>query len=267
MKRTVFYSVLIVIIASFFLNNWYANNKKIGRPIVIPSYISALSDDSIQFILYYVTDHHDKRTVQKMVFGDTNIWAKGDTGNFFEEDTTKLHTIDTFKYQTLKRASFDISAEEVAEIYKKGIVAADIQVVLSDNARIPANIKHFEILKTKKKEKLSFISSGGSSEGTGYTKFKAKQNVKLTQVNVPEELRPYYEVQVVKSNQKVDLPIKLSKAETLSINTKAQRNIPLSFTATIPLISKEDVIGYISLLNNPTISEKDIRNLVKEYGR
>ncbi|MFJ8264046.1 hypothetical protein ACIQ4I_19225 [Rummeliibacillus sp. NPDC094406] len=267
MRRTVFYSALTVIIASFFLNNCYANNKKIGMPIVIPSYISTLADDNLQFTLYYVTDHDDKRTVQVITFGDTYIWGEGDTSGFFEEDSSKLHTIDTFKYQRLNRAIFDISAEEVADIYKKGIIAEDIQVVLSDNTRIPANIKHFEILKTKKKEKLSFISTGGSSDGTGYTKFKAKQNVKLTQMNIPEELKTYYEVQVVKSNQKVDLPIKLSKMETLSINTKVKRNIPFSYDATIPLISNEEVIGFISLLNNPTISEKDIENLVKEYGR
>ena len=269
MKRIVFYSALTVIIASFFLNNCYANNKKIGMPIVIPSYISTLADDSVQFALYYVTDHDDKRTVQRITFGDTDIWVEGDTSGFFEQDSSKLHTIDTFKYQTLNRASFDISAEEVADIYKKGILAEDIQVVLSDDKKIPANFQHFEILKTKKKdkEKLSFISSGGSSEGTGHTKFKVKQNVKLTQMDIPEELKSYYEVQVVKSYQKVDLPFKLSKEETLSINTKVIRNIPFSCDTTIPLISNEDVIGFISLQNNPTISEKDIENLVKEYGR
>ncbi|WP_397536674.1 hypothetical protein [Rummeliibacillus pycnus] len=209
-------------------------------PIIIPSYISTLADDNLQFTLYYVTDHDDKRTVQGITFGDTDIWGEGDTSGFFEEDPSKLHTIDTFKYQTLNRVSFDISAEEVADINKKGIIAEDIKVILSDNTRIPANIKHFEIMKTKKKEKLSLISCGGSSEGVGHTKFKIRQNVKLTQMKIPEELKTYYEVQVVKSNHKVDLPMMLSKEETLCINTKVKRNIPFSYDATILLISNED---------------------------
>lgn len=265
MKRKVFYSVLTVIIASFFLNNWYANNKKMGLPIVIPSYISTLADDSMEITLYYVKDRHDKRTLQKI--GDTDTAVEGDTSHFFEENTSKLHTIDTFNYQTLNRASFHISAGEIADIYKKDILAKDIQVILSDGTKIPANIKHFEILKTKKEEKLSFISSGGSSDGTGYTKFKAKQNMNLTLINMPKELKKYYDVQVMKSNQRVDLPIKLNKGETLSINTKIKGNIPFSYDAIIPLLSDKDRVGFISLLNNSTISEKDIENLVKEYGR
>lgn len=235
MKRKVFYSVLTVIIASFFLNNWYANNKKMGLPIVIPSYISTLADDSMEITLYYVKDRHDKRTLQKITFGDTDTAVEGDTSHFFEENTSKLHTIDTFNYQTLNRASFHISAGEIADIYKKDILAKDIQVILSD--------------------------------GTGYTKFKAKQNMNLTLINMPKELKKYYDVQVMKSNQRVDLPIKLNKGETLSINTKIKGNIPFSYDAIIPLLSDKDRVGFISLLNNSTISEKDIENLVKEYGR
>lgn len=267
-KRNVLWLVVIILIVGSWTGNvWYYDRSQLEEPLFLRHHITMFGN---------VHDHIELQYLENKNEGIQVSWIQIDE---LPQLRFQLFERSSYTHQVRKIAAADWSPEELNLEENTPLTIHEIIVHYNngESKRVPIGEINVLWRQPVNHDPLEVASSGGSSDGTGFTAVRATQPLTVEDIDYTfRDKMPSFELKLANTSlDELTYPIQLAERHGLNLNYRWRdfRDNPYRYDVFRSHIvlrlrdqNQREVITYLPINQNLSFSEHDIRRLVQSGG-